>query len=215
VISAPDQGGMDWLLLAVVVAALAAAAAAVLVLRRSQLESGPAVGLPGWRLHRLRLSLLVGAMAALPLLTGRARRRSRAHDGEAAGALLEPPEPELAKIAPAPAEVEPPAAERNPASAEAEPPAADLIEPPAAPTAPGDASLAEAAAFALATTLEREHDLHGEQDAYRRADELGHPDAAFHLGGMLAEHGDLEAATALYCRADELGHAAGAFNLDE
>lgn len=55
--------------------------------------------------------------------------------------------------------------------------------------------------------------MHGAEDAYGRAAELGHPDAAFYFGGMLAERGDFEGAQALYRRADELGHAAGAFNL--
>lgn len=183
VISVPHQGGTEWLLVAVAVAALALAAAALLAIRRPQVESGSAVSLPAWRPRRLRLSALMGALAALPLLTGGARRRSRAQDGEAGGALLEAP-------------------------------AAELVEPAAAPAAPDDARLAEAAAaFALATRLERDHDLSGAQDAFRRADELGHPDAAFYLGGMVAERGDLDGAQALYRRADELGHPDGAFNL--
>jgi len=188
VISAPGHGGLDWLLLAAAVAALAAAGVAVLVLDRLQPESGPAITLPGWRPRWPRLSPLVGALAAVPLLTRRATRRSRSYDDEA-----------VAELAP---------------GLEPEPLATELVEPPAAPAAADDARLAEAtAAFALATRLEREHDLNGAQDAYRRADELGHPDAAFNLGGILAERGDFEGAQALYRRADELGHAAGAFNL--
>ena len=187
-ISAPGHGGLDWLLVAAAVAALVAAGVAVLVLDRLQPESGPAITLPGWRPRWPRLSPLVGALTAVPLLTRRATRRSRPYDGEAA-----------AELAPA---------------LQPQPLATELVEAPAAPAAADDGRLAEAtAAFALATRLEREHDLHGSQDAYRRADELGHPDAAFNLGGILSERGDFEGAQALYRRADELGHAAGAFNL--
>jgi TPR repeat protein len=186
VISTPGGGGLSWLLLVAAIGALAVAGVVVLVLDRLQPESGPAITLPTWRPRRPRLSPLVGALGAVPLLTRRAMPRSRSHDGQAAD--------ELARAL--------------------EPLATELVEPPAAPAIADDARLADAtSAFALATRLERKHDLPGAQDAYRRADELGHPDAAFNLGGILAECGDFGGAQALYRRADELGHAAGAFNL--
>ena len=190
-ISAPGHGGLHWLLLAAaIVVALAGAGVAVLILDRLEPESGRAVILPAWRPRWPRLSPLVGALAAVPEVTRRATRRSRLYDGEAVAEL--------------------------PPAVQAESLATALVEPSAAPAraSPDDAWLAEAAAaFALATRLEREHDLRGAEDAYRRADQLGHPEAAFNLGGILAERSDFEGAQALYHRADELGHADGAFNL--
>ena len=188
VISTPGDSGLSWLLLVAAIGALAVAGLVVLVLDRLQPESGPAITLPGWRPRRPRLSQLVAALTALPRPRREAMRRPRPYDGEA-----------IAEIAPA---------------LESEPVASGLVEPAPASAAADYARLAEATtAFALATRLEREHDLHGAQGAYRRADELGHPDAAFNLGGVLAECGDFDGAEALYRRADELGHAAGAFNL--
>jgi TPR repeat protein len=146
-ISAPDQGSPEWLLLAAAAAAVGAAAAVAVALRHSRLEGRPAAGPAG------------SSQVSAPL-------------------------------------------------------PAELIEAPAAAGAGDDARLDEAAAaFALATNLERDQDLEGAEAAYRRADELGHPEAAFYLGGMLAEGGDFESAHAQYQRADELGHGAGAFNL--
>lgn len=188
VISPPAQGGIDWLLLAVALASLAAAAAAVVARRRlhsARIAGGPAVGALGWRPGRVRLSPLVGAVASLPaLVAGGSRRRSRERDGEATRALLEPP---------APGTTEPPV------------PAEPLV---------GKSRHREAlAAFALASTLEREGDFRGAQDAYRHAHRLGHSEAAFNLGGMFAEQGDFDGALEEYRHAEELGHAAAAFNL--
>lgn len=188
VISPPAQGGIDWLLLAVALASLAAAAAAVVARRRShsaRIAGGPAVGALGSRPRRLRLTPLVGAVASLPALaTGGSRQRSRERDEDATRALLE---------APAPGTTDPPV------------PAEPLV---------GSSRHREAlAAFALASTLEREGDLRGAQDAYRHAHRLGHSEAAFNLGGMFAEQGDFDGALEEYRHAEELGHAAAAFNL--
>ena len=229
VISPPAGGGTDWVLLAAAIASLGAAAAAVAARRRSQharLAGGPAPAALESSTRRPRLSPLVGAVAGLPArVPGRVRRRALTKDSEAPRALLDPPAaPEPLPVLPdanskpqVKPEIMPPAPVTPPAAATpalpVTPPAAATPPPPAAPPV-ADAGRAEAmAAFALASTLEREHDLRGAEEAYRRADELGHPEASFHLGGMLAEQGDVNGALALYRRADELGHAAGAFNL--
>lgn len=100
---------------------------------------------------------------------------------------------------------------------------------PAAPDAPPTLSdtsdsLAEAAAcatpgtgaieaFELGAELAQKGDMTGAEDAYRRADEQGHPSAASNLGVLLEQQGDVAGAEAAYRRADERGDATGAFNL--
>jgi len=204
-ISAPADGGLNWLLLAAAIAALVAAGVAVLVLDRLQPESGPALTLPAWRPRRPRLSSLVGALAAVPLLTRPAIRRSRPDDGEGA-----------AELAPAP---------------EAESLDAELVDPDAAfnlggvLAESGDFEGAQAlyrradelghvaGAFNLGVLLHDRGDLDGAEAAYRRADERGDAGGAYSLGSVLAEKGDLAGAERAFDRADTRGHAAGAFNL--
>lgn len=216
VISAPENSGMDWALLATAIALLLGAAAFVILRRRSPLPDGTVAGAAAagagierarsrsatvpslhWRPRLSRLAALVGGLTALPLLSQRRTKRAAAED-----------EHEVATPPPAPTPI---AARRRPPVKATEPRQAT-----AAPT-PAGASHADisdaASAFALATVLEKRGDRAGAEGSYRSADALGHPEAAFHLGGMYAEGGDFEAAEACYRRADQLGHGDGAFNL--
>jgi len=215
VIAPPHQGGGDTGLV-VVATVLGVLALALVVQRRAQAADAPAAAQLGWgpplprlmsaavltrwRPRRLRLSPLIAGLIALPLsLTGRVRGGSDARLDMAASAPAEP--------APTADPMEVPAVSEQAADTPV-----GLLAP--AQEIPDDTEPAGAeAAFALAIALERENDLPGAEDAYRRADALGHPEAAFYLGGMLAEHADFDGALSLYSRADERGHAAGAFNL--
>ena len=219
VISAPENSGMDWALLATAIVLLLGAAAFVILRRRSPLPDGTvasaaAAGAAGagverrrsrsatvpslhWRPRLSRLAALVGGLTALPLLSH--RRTKRAAEEDEHGVATRPPAPT------------PIAARRRPPVKATEPRQATAARTPAGAS---HADISDAAsAFALATALEKRGDRAGAEGSYRCADALGHPDAAFHLGGMYAEGGDFEAAEACYRRADELGHADGAFNL--
>ncbi len=70
-----------------------------------------------------------------------------------------------------------------------------------------------AAAFRLGLLLEHEGDHVGAEDAFRRADERGHPEAALNLGLLLVQEGDSLGSKAAFRRADERGHPVAAFNL--
>jgi peptidoglycan hydrolase-like protein with peptidoglycan-binding domain len=70
-----------------------------------------------------------------------------------------------------------------------------------APTVGGEALLVE------------EEDRAKAEDAFRRADERGHPGAACNLGVLLEHRGDLIGALEAYRRADARGDAIGAYNL--
>jgi peptidoglycan hydrolase-like protein with peptidoglycan-binding domain/TPR repeat protein len=70
-----------------------------------------------------------------------------------------------------------------------------------------------AGAFRLASLLAQEGDHAGAQDALRRADERGHPEAAFMLGVLLAQQGDHAGAKEALRRADQRGHPDAAFDL--
>jgi len=183
VIGPPSQGGMDWLLLAVARAVLCAAAGAIAARRHIEhthvpLESGTAAttsaGLLSWRTRRVsfprhlsfprrpRISPLAAALAALPaLLPGRSQRRSRTTDRAPRHELAAPTTAPAGRSAPAePAALdEPVTAAAGPAPAQTSAP----TEPAAAETGLAGA----AAAFALGSRLETEHDLHGAEDAYR------------------------------------------------
>ncbi|HET6865654.1 MAG TPA: hypothetical protein VFH80_07010, partial [Solirubrobacteraceae bacterium] len=184
VISAPENSGVDWLLLAAAIVLLLLAAAVVIARRRSQLASGTpaaaaAAGVAGTGVARraplraphvklprprrgprlARLSALVGGLAALPLI---ARRR----DGEDTAA--EQPGVEATPVAPI--------AERRPAPTNGGPAAPS----PSAPDPTIAAARAEeaASAFALAAVLEKRGEPAEAEDRYRSADTLGHPEAA-------------------------------------
>lgn len=68
-------------------------------------------------------------------------------------------------------------------------------------------------AFKLARLLAEAGNVAGAADAFRRADERGHPTAAFELGALLLDAGDLAGAEDAFRRADERGHAVAAWNL--
>lgn len=70
-----------------------------------------------------------------------------------------------------------------------------------------------AAAFRLGLLLVQDGNLVEAEDAFRRADERGHPDAAFELALLLMQEGDRDAAKEAFRRADERGHAAAPFDL--
>lgn len=80
---------------------------------------------------------------------------------------------------------------------------------PPQPLRPPDGS----PAFKLARLLAEAGNVAGAADAFRRADERGHPTAAFELGALLLDAGDLAGAEDAFRRADERGHAVGAWNL--
>ncbi len=219
VISAPENSGMDWALLAIAIVLLLGAAAVVILRRRSPVSDGTAAGVAGvagagagferrrsrsatmpllrWRPRLSRLAALAGGLAALPLLSHHRTNRAAAED-----------ESEVVTPPPAPAPI---AVRRLHPIKATEPPEATA---PPTPAGASRTDIADAAsAFALATALEKRGDLAGAERSYRSADALGHPEAAFYLGGVYAEGGDLKAAEACYRRADEVGHADGAFNL--
>ncbi len=80
----------------------------------------------------------------------------------------------------------------------------------------GDASSSQGdaqAAFEEGDRLARQGDLNGAEEAYRRADEGGHPTAAAYAGVFVEARGDLPAAEEAYRRADERGDGFGAFRL--
>jgi peptidoglycan hydrolase-like protein with peptidoglycan-binding domain/TPR repeat protein len=70
-----------------------------------------------------------------------------------------------------------------------------------------------AAAFRLGLLLAKDGNRVAAEDAFRRADEHGHPGAASELGILRALTGDHEAAKDALRRADERGHPAAAFDL--
>lgn len=61
--------------------------------------------------------------------------------------------------------------------------------------------------------LVQEEDRAKAEDAFRRADQRGHPEAACNLGVLLEQRGDVAGALAAYRRADARGEAVGAYNL--
>jgi hypothetical protein len=65
--------------------------------------------------------------------------------------------------------------------------------------------------FELATQFDRRGDLPAAENAYRRADGLGHAKAAVKLGTLLEERDDLTGAERAYRRADDRGDADGSF----
>jgi peptidoglycan hydrolase-like protein with peptidoglycan-binding domain/TPR repeat protein len=72
---------------------------------------------------------------------------------------------------------------------------------------------AGAAAYRLGLLLLQDGNLVGAEDAFRRADERGHPDAAFELGVLLMREGDRAAAKQALRRADERGDSGASFDL--
>jgi len=70
-----------------------------------------------------------------------------------------------------------------------------------------------AAAYRLGLLLVQDGNLVGAEDAFRRADERGHPAAAFEVGVLLMREGDREAAKQAFRRADERGHPGASFGL--
>jgi virulence factor Mce-like protein len=68
-------------------------------------------------------------------------------------------------------------------------------------------------AFERGNELAKRGDLNGAGEAYREADEAGHPTAAAYAGVFDEAHGDPQAAEAAYRRADERGDGFGAFRL--
>jgi tetratricopeptide (TPR) repeat protein len=67
--------------------------------------------------------------------------------------------------------------------------------------------------FLLGTMLEERQDVGAAEQAYRRADLLGHAAAACNLGTLLEGRRQFGAAEEAYRRADKRGDANGAFNL--
>jgi len=70
-----------------------------------------------------------------------------------------------------------------------------------------------AAAFRLGLLLVQDGNLVGAEDAFRRADERGHPAAAFELGVLLMNEGDRDGAKEAFRRGDTRGNSAAPFNL--
>lgn len=70
-----------------------------------------------------------------------------------------------------------------------------------------------AAAFRLGLLLAHEGDRLGAENAFRRADERGHPNAAYELGRLLMQDGDVVGAYDAFLRAESLGHPDAAFEL--
>lgn len=68
-------------------------------------------------------------------------------------------------------------------------------------------------AFEMGVRCEHGDDLSAAEDAYRAADELGHPTAAVKLGVLLEERDDFDGAEQAFRRADARGDAVGAFHL--
>ena len=81
---------------------------------------------------------------------------------------------------------------------------------------PGEAPFREGdahAAFEAGGRMAQKGDLEGAEEAYRRADEGGHPTAAAYAGVFDEARGDTRAAERAYQRADERGDGFGAFRL--
>ena len=78
-----------------------------------------------------------------------------------------------------------------------------------APFREGDAQ----AAFEDGNRLAKDGDLRGAEEAFRRADEAGHPTAAAYCGVFDEAHGEIADAEQSYRRADERGDGFGAFRL--
>ena len=81
---------------------------------------------------------------------------------------------------------------------------------------PGNGSEDEhpgAAAFRLGLLLVQDGNMVEAEDAFRRADERGHPVAAFELGVLLMNEGDREGSKEAFRRADARGHDAAPFDL--
>jgi peptidoglycan hydrolase-like protein with peptidoglycan-binding domain/TPR repeat protein len=70
-----------------------------------------------------------------------------------------------------------------------------------------------AEAYGLGVQLAQDRELVAAEDAFRQADEAGHPEAAFELGVLLERKGDRAGAKDAFRRADERGHAGAAFDL--
>ncbi len=68
-------------------------------------------------------------------------------------------------------------------------------------------------AFELGDRLARDGELEQAEEAYRRADDAGHPRAPARVGVFLELRGDLVKARAAYERADQRGDRTGAFRL--
>ena len=70
-------------------------------------------------------------------------------------------------------------------------------------------------AYLLGRNLERDGDLEGAEDAYRRADARGDAAAARRFGLLLEQRGDLDDAERAYRRAHERGDGVGTALLGE
>lgn len=182
----PQNGGLNWLLLA----ALMGAGATAIWLLRHRARAQPQTPVAAPRLRRglpSRPSLargagaLAGALGLVALRGAIAKHRSRPRGVDAT----------------------------------AKPPALARPVPASAPSAtPAPESAADAvAAFQLGGALAEKNDFAGAEAAYRRADAAGHASAATNLGVLLEGRGDFAGAEAAYRRADERGEATGAFNL--
>jgi virulence factor Mce-like protein len=68
-------------------------------------------------------------------------------------------------------------------------------------------------AFERGNRLAKEGDLEAAYDAYREADEAGHPTAAAYRGALAEARGEWDEAQDAYARADERGDGLGAFRL--
>ncbi len=132
------------------------------------------------------------AVVALGMLTGLLWYRHRRRTGRAQTAPGA--QPGASEAAP-----EAPAVEVDDAGQDHRPP--PLRPPEGAP------------AFKLARLLAEAGNVAGAADAFRRADERGHPTAAFELGALLLDAGDLTGAEDAFRRADERGDPGGACNL--
>ena len=82
-----------------------------------------------------------------------------------------------------------------------------------APGNGGEEQPAGAAAFRLGLLLVQDGNLVGAEDAFRRADDRGHPGAAFELGVLLRQEGDRAGAKEAFGRAEERGHPEAAFGV--
>jgi peptidoglycan hydrolase-like protein with peptidoglycan-binding domain/TPR repeat protein len=91
--------------------------------------------------------------------------------------------------------------------------ASDRVENRERPADEAEDEPAGSAAFRLGLLLAQDGDLVGAEDAFRRADDCGHPAAPFELGILLVEREDLAAAKEAFRRADDRGHPEAAFNL--
>ena len=82
-----------------------------------------------------------------------------------------------------------------------------------APGNGGEEQPAGAPAFRLGLLLVQDGNLVGAEDAFRRADDNGHPGAAFELAVLLTQEGDRAGAKEAFGRAEERGHPEAAFGL--